>query len=74
MKVKYFDIFDGIIGYLFLIISIGILLYVYPRKDSIKAYSFVLLVTGSVLDIALTIFWTAYFTIWVDNIKQYIKM
>jgi hypothetical protein len=73
IKLKYSDIFDGIIGYFFFLVSIGILLYVCPRIDKIDTCLSVILIMGSSINIASTIFWTIFLVYFINEVQSHIK-
>ena len=73
INIKYSDIFDGIIGYIFTILSISTLIYAFKTDDEIPNLTFSILLVFSFLDILISIFSTVHFITYSKSAKEYEK-
>jgi hypothetical protein len=73
INIKYSDIFDGIIDYVFTILSVSTLIYVLKIDDEIPIYTFSILLVFPFLDILTSIFWTIHFITYSKSVKEYEK-
>ncbi len=71
MNVKYSDVFDGISGYLFVILSISTIIYIFTTDGEISVRTQVYLLIFSFVDILCSIFWTIHLITYSKSVKEY---